>query len=502
MKYTNPVIHSDYSDPDVIRVGSDFYMVASSFNHVPGVPVLHSKNLVEWRIVNYVLPSLPFEKFNAVRHGEGAWAPSIRFHGGKYYCLIPFPDEGIYVSETDDPRKEWSPIRPLIEGRGLEDPCPVWADGKCYVVFAFAKSRAGFNSQLAVFEADERLTQAAGSYTVIFDGHDNAPKIEGPKFYRRGQYFYILAPAGGVTTGWQVALRSRHIYGPYESKIILMQGDTDVNGPHQGALIDLDDGGERWAFMHFQDKGPYGRVVHLQPAKWLDDWVLCGDLPDEKLPGVPVSGGEYPVDVQTDYRIACDDEFDGDKLSPVWQTPANRAEGWFEFKKGLKLNCAYYGGNSLSDLPQLFMQKVGYRNFSVKTKCRLNLVNDGDETGFVVFGRQYAYICVVRRDGRNYLEIRKGAIGGAEDETLCQSQPYDDNYVTFQMSAKYEERNNLTFKFTFGGSAFTHKFYAAKGVWTGAKTGIYARANTVSKGCATFKFFRVVCTDNRVSGNR
>ena len=67
MKYTNPVIHSDYSDPDVIRVGSDFYMVASSFNHVPGVPVLHSKNLVEWRIVNYVLPSLPFEKFNAVR---------------------------------------------------------------------------------------------------------------------------------------------------------------------------------------------------------------------------------------------------------------------------------------------------------------------------------------------------------------------------------------------------------------------------------------------------
>ena len=97
MQYKNPVLFSDYSDPDVIRVGDDFYMVASSFNHVPAVPVLHSKNLVEWELVNYVLDKLPFERFNAVCHGAGAWAPSLRFHGGKFYCLIPFPDEGIYV---------------------------------------------------------------------------------------------------------------------------------------------------------------------------------------------------------------------------------------------------------------------------------------------------------------------------------------------------------------------------------------------------------------------
>ena len=106
---------------------------------------------------------------------------------------------------------------------------------------------------------------------------------------------------------------------------------------------------------------------------------------------------------------------------------------------------------------------------SIKTKCRLNLSEDGDETGFVVFGRTYAYICVVRRGGQNFLEIRKGAIDGDADETLCQSQPYDDNFVTFQMSARYEDKNKLTYRFTFGGSAFTHKFYADKGVWTGAR---------------------------------
>lgn len=495
MRYTNPVLFSDYSDPDVIRVGDDFFMVASSFNHVPGVPVLHSKNLVEWELISYVLDELPFEKYNEVRHGEGAWAPSIRYRGGKFYCMIPFPDEGIFVAETDDPYGKWSLLRPLLTGTGFEDPCPIWDNGKCYVVFAFAKSRAGFNSKLAVFETDEELKTPAKSYKFIYDGKDINPCIEGPKFYKRGKYFYILAPAGGVRSGWQVALRSKKIYGEYESKVILMQGDTDVNGPHQGALVDLDDGGERWAFMHFQDMGAYGRVVHLQPAKWADDWVICGDS-DGVLAGTPVEGGEYPVPVTTGYAINHTDNFDGERLSPIWQTPANRREEWFSLKHGLRLNCVYYGGNRISELPQTFMQKIPCRNFAVTAKCKLNLVNDGDEAGFAVLGNEYAYACVVRRDGANYLEIRGGSVGG-DEELLAKSQPYDDGYVTFRISAKYEKGYGLTYKLTFGGSAFTRKFCASRGAWTGARLGIYARSSTESKGCATFKYFRVTDTSAR-----
>lgn len=499
MQYENPVLFSDYSDPDVIKVGDDFYMVASSFNHVPGVPVLHSKNLVEWEIINYVLPKIPFDRFDRVCHGDGAWAPSLRYYDGKFYCLIPFPDEGIFVSETEDPYGKWSLMRPLLVGKGYKDPCPIWAHGKCFVVFAFEKSRAGFNSKLAVFETDAQLKIPADRYAFIYDGHDHNPNIEGPKFYKRGKYFYVLAPAGGVATGWQVALRSEKIYGPYESKIILTQGDTEVNGPHQGALIDIDDRDERWAFMHFQQMGAYGRVVHLQPARWVNDWPLIGEISDDNLPGHPVKGGEYPVNIQTGHAIDPNDEFDGDKLSLKWQTPANPDPSWYSFKHGLRLNCAYFPKTALSDLPQLIMQKVSYKNFSVKCKCKLNLVNDGDEAGFAVFGKEYSYICVERINGQNYLEIRKGSIGGVEDETLCRSQPYDDDYVTFQISAKYEEPNKLAIKYTFGGSAFTKKFYATAGRWVGAKLGVYARANTLSKGCATFKFFRVTCTDNRVS---
>ncbi len=493
MKYTNPVIQADYSDPDVIRVGDDFFMVASSFNHVPGVPVLHSKNLVQWRLVNYVFDEIPFAGYDKVKHGSGAWAPSIRYRDGRYYCLIPFPDEGIFVSETDDPFGEWSPLRPLLTGSGYEDPCPIWDNGRCYVVFAFAKSRAGFNSELAVFETDELLQRRAYSYKKVFDGHAVCPKIEGPKFLKLGGYYYITAPCGGVTSGWQVALRSRDIYGPYESKVILAQGDSDVNGPHQGALVDVD--GVNWAFVHFQDMGAYGRVVHLQPVSWVDGWPLCGAT-DGEISGEPVTEGEYPVDCVTDFTLDPDDGFDGEGLSLKWQTPANKGLDWYSMRRGLRLNCIPCESNSLGDMPNLFMQKIPYLNFTVKTKCRLDLINDGDETGFVMFGKSYAYICVVRKNGRNYLEIRKGSVGGGADETLCQSQPYDEPYVTFQLSARYEERHRLTYRFTFGGSAFTHKFYASRGSWTGAKMGIYAHSETFG-GSATFKFFRVTCTDGK-----
>lgn len=499
MQYENPVILSDYSSPDVIRLGGDFYMAASSYNYVPGIPLLHSKNLVEWEIINYILPLIPFERFNKVQHGDGAWAPTLRYHDGKFYCLISFPNEGIFVSEANDPYGKWSLIRPLLVGKGFIDPCPIWAHGKCFVAFAFEKSRTGFNSRIAVFETDSELKTAADKYAYVYDGHDHNPEITGPKFYRRDNYFYILAPAGGVSSGWQTALRSEKIYGPYESKIILTQGETDVNGPHNGALVDLDDEGKRWAFVHFQDMGAYGKVIHLQPVQWINDWPLCGEVNDEKLPGRPARFGEYPVKLQTGYVIDPNDEFDSERLSLKWQTPANPADGWYSFKKGLKLNCVYYNKSALSDLPQMFMQKICYANFSIKCKCRLNLLNDGDEVGLTVFGKEYSYICVVRAESRNYLEIRKGEIGGEEDETLCRSQPYDDNYVTFQISAKREEPNRLVIKYTFGGSAFTRKFYAVPGIGTGAKLGIYARSGSQSGGYGIFKFFRMTCTDNRVN---
>lgn len=496
MQYENPVFISGFPAPDAVKAGDDFYMVTSSADYVPAIPVYHSKNLVEWELINYVLPRIPFERFNGVCRGGGAGAPSLRYSGGKFYCLVSFPEEGIFVAETTDPYGKWSLLRPLLVGKGFDSPCPLWAHGKCYVVFSFDKKRSGVNSRLAVFETDPELKTPADKYAYIFDGSDAFPQICNSKFYMRDNMFYVFASAGGKA-GWQVALRSEKIYGPYRGKVILMQGGTDVNGPFGGVLVETGEG--KQAFLHAQDYGAYGSAFRVEPVSWEDGWPVCGEAEDGGLPARPVRFAEYPLDIKSSYPADTDDEFDGDRLSLNWQTPANPQEGWYSFKHGLKLNCAYYGGSALSDLLQIISRKIPYLNFSVKCKCKLNLENDGDEVGFTVYGKEYSYICVVRSEGRNYLEIRKGSAGGGEDETLCRSQPYDDGYVTFQISARYEESRRLAVKYTFGGSAFTRKFYAAPCAGGGARLGVYARSSAPSKGFATVKFFRVTCTDNRIN---
>lgn len=494
MQFENPVFISGFPDPDAVRVGEDFYMVTSSAGYVPSIPVYHSKNLVEWELINYVMPKIPFDRFNGICRGDGAGAPAIRYHGGKFYCLLSFPEEGIFVAETADPYAKWSLIRPLLVGKGYKSPCPLWAHGKCYVVFSFDKKRSGADSKLAVFETDAELKTPADKYAYIFDGSDNCPHTDNPKFYMRDDMYYIFASVCGKT-GWQVLLRSEKIYGPYRSKVILTQGGTRINGPFGGFPVELGGGGQ--AFLHAQDMGAYGSALHVQPVVWEDGLPVCGDGEDG-LPARPARFSEYPVAVETGYKTEPDDEFDGDRLSLKWQTRANPQEEWFLFKNGLRLNCVM-GGGSLWELPQIISQKVPYLNFSLKCKCKLNLENDGDEAGFTVFGDEYSYICVVRSGGRNYLEIRKGPSEGGEDETLCRSQPYDDGYVTFQISARYEEPCRLAVKYTFGGSAFTRKFYAAPCAGGGARLGIYARSAAQSKGYATFKFFRATRTDNRIN---
>lgn len=471
--YQNPIIHADFSDPDVIFSDGHFYMVSSSFNFLPGVPVLRSENLVEWEIVGHVIKKMPFERFeNRVCRGDGAWAPAIRFHGGKYYCLIPFPDDGIYVAEADSPEGEWSPLRPLIEGKGIIDPCPVWADGRCFLVVAFAKSRVGFNSVLGLYEVTPDLTSViSDGYKIIYDGHENNPTIEGPKFYRRGEWFYILAPAGSVKSGWQVALRSRSVYGPYESKVILMQGDTLVNGPHQGALVTAPDGND-W-FLHFQDMRAYGRIIHLQPVKWCDGWPLCGEVKDERLAGKPVNCGVYPVKVKTGAAVQTSDDFSGGKLSPVWQTPANMRSEWYALGGGLTLFCVQEG-RALEDMPNVFTTMVPFKEFAAQVTLTPYFSCNGDEAGFGILGAQSAYLRLFFKDGERFAELY------AAGKSLFKRRICADECV-LKIVARNSNLYNLDCVFLIDGEELPYKFTAAAGDWVGARIALFAR-NAVKNG--------------------
>ena len=485
LTYKNPVTFADYSDPDVIRVGEYFYLVSSSFNFVPGVPVLRSRNLVEWELINYVIKKLPVERFNGrVCAGDGAWAPSIREHNGRFYCVIPFPDDGIYVAETEDIEGDWSPLRPLIKAKGIIDPCPIWEGDRCYLAVAFARSRVGFNSKIGLYEVTPDLTKCiSDGYKIIYDGRDNNPVIEGPKFYKRGDYFYILAPAGSVKGGWQTALRSKNIYGEYESKIILMQGDSLVNGPHQGALVDTIDGKEY--FVHFQDMRPYGRVVHLQPVTWQDGWCICGKPGYDGIAGTPVDGGIYPVQIKTNAELHTVDNFNS-TLSPMWQTPANPVEGWGYIGRGLTLNCLNID-KRIEQLPTALTTMVMGKEF--KSSCAFTLYGkqDGDEAGFGIVGRQSAYICVVYEGGEYLFRY---CLSGEEGEKILMQMPLPDGAVKVEINGVNRDIYRIECTFTVNGELLPHTFFASEGVWVGARFALFAKNRKGnSEGYAVFTSF-------------
>ena len=427
--YKNPIIDADYSDPDAIRVGQDFYLTASSFDAVPGLPILHSRDLVNWTIIGHaLLRQPPYGHFSSAQHGNGVWAPAIRYHHGRYYIYYPDPDYGIYVTTAKTPTGPWSQPLLVEAGQGLIDPCPLWDDdGKVYLVHAYAGSRAGIKSILAVQELNAEGTAVISEGRLVYDGHANDPTVEGPKFYKRNGYYYIFAPAGGVSTGWQLALRSRHVYGPYERKVVMDQGSSPVNGPHQGAWVTTASG-EDW-FLHFQDRGAYGRVLHLQPMKWVNDWPVIGVDNDGDGKGEPVlhykkpaAGAAQPIATPQE-----SDEFNSPDLGLQWQWQANPQPAWslMDPAEGtLHLFSAKIPdtAKNLWDVPNLLLQKFPADAFMVTTKLRLvpNPKLDEEKAGLVVMGMSYGYIAIESRSGALHLILascEKADKGNPEKET-------------------------------------------------------------------------------------
>jgi beta-xylosidase len=236
---------------------------------------------------------------------------------------------------------------------------------------------------------------------MLLDGHKNHPTVEGPKFYKRNGFYYIFAPAGGVPTGWQTVLRSKNVFGPYEAKVVMEQGNTDINGPHQGAWVDTKTG-ENW-FLNFQDLGPYGRVVHLNPMKWVKDWPVIGSDEDGDGKGNPVRLYKKP-NVGKSWSVVTpseSDEFDTAELGLQWQWHANYQMNW-GFPSGnlgfYRLNCIPRPPESTSlwSIPNLLLQKFPAPAFTATVKLTFDARFDGEEVGLVVMGLDYGAISIVR----------------------------------------------------------------------------------------------------------
>lgn len=503
--YKNPVIDADYSDPDACRVGNDFYMVASSFDAVPGLPILHSNDLVNWKLIGHALKRQPpFDHFSKTQHGNGVWAPAIRYHKGEFLIYYPDPDFGIYLTKAKQATGPWSaPI--LVEGgKGLIDPCPFWdEDGQAYLAHGWAGSRAGIKSILTIKKMNPEGTAVLDEGVIVYDGHEKDPTIEGPKLYKRNGYYYLFAPAGGVATGWQLVLRSKNVYGPYERKVVMAQGNTPINGPHQGAWVDTPSG-EHW-FLHFQDKGVYGRVVHLQPMKWINNWPVIGTDNDGDGNGDPVLsykkpnvGKTYPIETPAE-----SDEFDSIKLGLQWQWQANPKGTWHTTSNlgFLRLYSDKIPDDAKNywDVPNILMQKFPTESFTATTKLTFspNPKLENEKVGLVVMGKSYANVGL--KSAKNgevslvYTICKKASDKAPEEETVIGK--FEKGKPVF-LRVKISKGGKCQFSYSTDGQNFTEtgsEFKAEVGGWIGAKVGIFCTRTTQinDAGYADFDWFRV-----------
>ncbi|MCM1107529.1 MAG: glycoside hydrolase 43 family protein [Clostridium sp.] len=491
--YVNPVLHADYSDPDVCAVGEDYYLTASSFQCAPGLPVLHSRDLVNWRILGHALPALePTGYFSEVRHGKGVWAPAIRHYDGRFHIYWGDPDQGIFRVTATDAAGPWSAPRLVKAGRGMIDPCPLWdEDGRCYLVYAWAASRAHINSVLCMQEMTSEGDTVKGAPVMVYDGNaDDNFTAEGPKLYRRNGYYYIFCPAGGVEQGWQLAMRSRSPFGPYEARRVMDSGNTSVNGPHQGGWVHTALG-EDW-FMHFQDKGCYGRVVHLQPMHWEDDWPVIGEDPDGDGCGQPVMRCRKP---RTSAPVAVEapavsDEFDTSRLGLQWQWHSNYNDlyGFTSPYGYLRLysHKLSAGQVNLWEVPNMLLQKFPAETFEATTRVTMVSKEQHQRGGLIVMGWDYCAL-MVERDGDDFClkqtVCTDAEQGGAEDPrivarlkaTARQTIPYSPTVsCTVYLRVRVESGGECTFAYSTDGRRFIsldRRFRARQGKWIGAKVG-------------------------------
>jgi beta-xylosidase len=490
-RYRNPVLFADYSDLDVVRVGGDYWMTASSFGHVPGLPILHSRDLVHWRIVNHALPRLGPD-FDRPQHGNGVWAPSIRHRAGWYWIYWGDPDRGIYMTRARDPRGRWSEPVLVRAAKGWIDPTPLWDDdGQAYLVRAFARSRSGIKHRLVVHRMSPDGTRLLDDGALVFEDSVRHPTAEGPKLHKRDGWYWILAPAGGVATGWQLAMRSRHPLGPYEHRVVLAQGATPVNGPHQGAWVDTP-AGAHW-FLHFQDRGVYGRIVHLQPMRWrADGWPVIGAAADTSTVGTPVAVHPKPrvQDAGLPAWPATSDEFDRPTLGLQWQWNGDPRPTWASLTArpgALRLTAQPLdsGGANLTAAPHLLLQKLPAPAFTATARLAPRATATGETFGLVVFGLDYAWVGV-RRTATGYALVQARAAdadrGGRErDEAAVPPASLGDGPITLRATVANPggDTARVQFAYSVDGQRFVDvgaPFVAREGRWVGAKMGLFALA--------------------------
>lgn len=529
--YRNPVLIGDYSDPDVVRVGEDYYLTASSFTDVPGLPILHSRDLVNWTLIGHALAHVPPEAHYAMpRRGGGVWAPAIRHRGGRFLIYYPDPDRGIFLTTASDPRGPWSPPVLVDGSTGIIDPAPFWdEDGSGWLVYGYARSRAGKANIIGLKRLNADGTATEGTERIIIDGSAQPPVMtslglrpwqttEGPKLYKRDGWYYVFVPSGSVKGGWQGVFRSRSIAGPYEGRDVMDQGATETNGPHQGAWV-TSASGEDW-FLHFQDRDSYGRIGHLQPMRWRKGWPVIGADRDGDGRGEPVAGGRKPVTGQPRAAPVADDAFDAG-LNLAWQFGSNPAADWMAVEDGHLRLKSITGSRDFYENGAILSQKLPALAFTATTRMAFAPLRVGERAGLTVHGASFAWIGVEKQaDGLHILRESKAEVTPGAAISTLRGPLLEDGPVWLRLTARpttitvpppdftpywpsmlREMHMRVSLSYSLDGTTFTpigDAFETRPGRWVGTQIGLFAQAASgtpaavaTSVGHADFDWFRI-----------
>lgn len=475
--YTNPIIWADFPDNDVIRVGDTYYMVTTTMNFFPGVPVMQSKDLVNWQYLSNAVERMPgYPAYNmqgATRYAHGQWASSIRYHNGQFYILFVTLDEGGFLCTAKSAAGPWKltklPKAYYDASLFFDD------DNKIYVVHGYSK--------LNLTEVNPDLSPKSKD-TIIFEGKQRGG-LEGSHVYKINGYYYLYCTYGGGD-GYQVAMRSKNIYGPYEEKVVLKDDmGFRKKGVHQGALIQTQTG--EWWSVIFQNRDAIGRVPTLQPVTWTDGWPMLGvngkAVTTYKKPNV---GKSWPVTV-----LPTSDEFNQPQLGLQWAWNHNpndslwsltERKGYLRLKTGKVVDNLKLARNTLTQRP-FGPASTGTAEFDVAH------MRDGDVAGLAIFQDPYAYIAVQFKDGKKRLVM----VDNGNEQSAVEN--WTENKIYFQAKVDavtdnatfFYSTDNINFK-PFG-NAFAMKFNLS--VFTGNKFCLFNYATQALGGYVDVNWFRM-----------
>lgn len=475
----NPIIYADVPDVDVIRVGSDYYMVSTTAHMSPGAPIMHSKDLVNWNIISYVFDELNESPKNNLEGGNiysrGQWAASLRYHDGLFYVFFGTGNKS-YIYVTKDPAGKWE--QKLVIDEYLHDASMLFDDdGKIYLAYGSGHIR------IIEFYEDLSGINPDGLNVEVIPAE---PKglLEGVHLYKYGKQYYmsmIWWPAGGIRT--QLCFRSDKIAGPYEMKVILSDDLGYANhGVAQGCFIDTEEGD--WYAMLFQDHEAVGRVPILMPCRWENGWPMLGDE-NGKVPPVmekPIKGHIKKTE------LVVSDDFENTKLGLTWQwnhNPDNtlwsltERPGYLRLKTGKVVKTLFEARNTLT-------QRTEGPKCSGVVSLDLSNMKDGDCAGLAAFCSEPGTLTVTKEDGKKYLLMTDRGVEKARVE-VSQNQLYlklDCDFTTDDALFSYSLDNKT---WTQLGDKFHMIFSMAH--FTGNKFAIFNYATRETGGYVDVDFF-------------